>query len=87
MLNVLGGGEAKRLALESRNNGRGYIPWVGVAAQIAKQQPGADTEAVPAVEGQAFTFLPLPVKTGLPVHVSTKPYPIPDAMHADELNF
>ena len=69
VLNVLGGGDAKRLAVQSRNNGRGYIPWTGVAAQIAKQEPGRNTETTPAVEGQAFTFLPLPVKTGLPVHV------------------
>ena len=70
VLNVLGGGTAKRLAIESRYNGRGYVPWAGVAAQIAKQEPGKETEATPAVEGQAFTFLPLPVKTGLPIHVS-----------------
>lgn len=70
VLNVLGGGNAKRLAIESRYNGRGYIPWTGVAAQIARQEPGRDTETAPAVEGQAFTFLPLPVKTGLPIHVS-----------------
>lgn len=69
VLNVLGGGTAKKLAIESRYNGRGYVPWAGVAAQIAKQQPGKGTETTPAVEGQAFTFLPLPVKTGLPIHV------------------
>ena len=70
MLNVLGGGTAKRLAIESRYNGRGYVPWAGVAAQIAKQEPGKGTQTTPAVQGQAFTFLPLPVKTGLPIHVS-----------------
>ncbi len=69
VLNVLGGGDAKRLAIESRYNGRGYVPWTGVAAQIAKQEPGRGAETTPAVEGQAFTFLPLPVKTGLPIHV------------------
>jgi hypothetical protein len=70
VINALGGSEAKALACESKLNGRGLIPWTGVAAQIARKQPGMDTEAVPQLEGQAFTFLPLPVQTGLPVHVS-----------------
>ena len=41
-----------------------------MAANIGIQRPGADQEAVPPLVGQAFCFLPLPVQTGLPVHVN-----------------
>eukprot|EP00897_Mesotaenium_endlicherianum_P007203 jgi/Mesen1/6510/ME000332S05518 len=52
------------------------LPWVSVAARIAGigggQSPGPN--AAPSggqpLEGLAFCFLPLPVKTGLPVHVN-----------------
>lgn len=70
VLNTLGGSQAKRIACQSKSNGRSYVPWTGVAAQIGIQRPGADRESVPPVAGQAFFFLPLPVRTGLPVHVN-----------------
>lgn len=80
VINALGGAEAKALAVKSKQGGRGLISWVGVAAQIAKKQPGMDTEAVPPLEGQAYTFLPLPVQTGLPVHVSCLYYQIAEIL-------
>ena len=43
------------------------IPWAGVAAVIAD---GVSDESPPApVQGQAYCTLPLPIDTGLPVHV------------------
>ena len=41
-----------------------------MAANIGIQRPEAAPEAVPPLVGQAFCFLPLPVQTGLPVHVN-----------------
>ena len=73
----LAGGRARRLALSETGISRGLVPWVGVAARVPHpDDPSADTltEAAAAVkasiEGRAFCFLPLPVKTGLPVHVN-----------------
>lgn len=70
MLNALGGADAKRLACKAKTNGRGYVPWTGVAARIGLQHPAAAREPAPPLEGQAFAFLPLPVRTGMPVHVN-----------------
>lgn len=60
--NGLGGGEARRLALQQASSGNGVrlVPWAGCAARIG----GAP------VDGQAFCFLPLPIYTGLPVHLN-----------------
>lgn len=61
------GGEAsKRLAesAEMRLLGLTLLPWGGVACQLGP-------DGLPnAVDGQAYVFLPLPVRTGLPVHVN-----------------
>lgn len=43
------------------------IPWVGVAAYLA---PDAKVIQPLTVEGMAYCFLPLPIRTGLPVHIN-----------------
>ena len=67
----LAGGKARALALSDTGVSRGLVPWVGVAARV----PHPDESTEQFVEsfrddGRAFCFLPLPVKTGLPVHVN-----------------
>ena len=42
------------------------VPWVGVAAMISNNF-GSNAEAF---NGKAFCFLPLPISTGLPVHIN-----------------
>ena len=70
----LAGGKARQLALSETGVNRGLVPWVGVAARVPHPDDVDMTEAAraakAAVEGRAFCFLPLPVKTGLPVHVN-----------------
>lgn len=56
--NQLGGGRATSLAIANRDT-LGVVPWAGVAARIGEY-----------VEGRAYCGLPLPVKTGLGVHVN-----------------
>ena len=43
------------------------IPWVGVAAQMPMDGGVASSSDV---QGKAFCFLPMPVSTGLPVHIN-----------------
>ena len=67
----LAGGKARALALSDTGVSRGLVPWVGVAARV----PHPDESPEQFIEsfrddGRAFCFLPLPVKTGLPVHVN-----------------
>jgi sacsin len=64
---AIGGGRARRMALEDVS-GRGLVPWAGVAARLPPEDDTADASA--AERGRAFCFLPLPVNTGLPVHVN-----------------
>ena len=45
--------------------GMKLVPWAAVAAEL-----GTDPTCAEQTVGRAFTFLPLPVKTGLPVHVN-----------------
>ncbi|TMW63551.1 hypothetical protein Poli38472_002492 [Pythium oligandrum] len=58
--NQLGGGRARDMACATENESLKLIPWVGVAGRIDNYQ----------VEGRAFCFLPLPVRTGLSVHIN-----------------
>lgn len=64
----LGGGLASTVAREEGTALAGIVPWAGVAALVSESE-GALDEAAPRLEGKAFCFLPLPPKTGLPVHV------------------
>lgn len=62
---AMGGPAAAAVSrLGASQYGMRLVPWTAVAAEVG---PGA--APVPLV-GQAFCFLPLPVKTGLPVHVN-----------------
>ncbi|GJW33592.1 sacsin isoform X1 [Tanacetum coccineum] len=48
-----------------------FIPWACVASCLKSMEGGEDScEAKKNFEGQAFCFLPLPISTGLPVHVN-----------------
>lgn len=66
----LGTGSAMRVATasESVQYGLRLLPWAGVAAPLSTTlaAPGI----TPSTDGQVYVFLPLPVKTGLPVHVN-----------------
>lgn len=43
------------------------VPWAGAAARIS----AASTEgSIPPVSGKVYCFLPLPLETGLPVHIN-----------------
>ncbi|GMH69495.1 hypothetical protein TrRE_jg392, partial [Triparma retinervis] len=55
----LGGGRCKDFACDSKHRHMKFLPWGGVAAQLSK-----------VLRGNAFCFLPLPVETGMPVHVN-----------------
>ena len=44
-------------------------PWVGVAARVPHPDDGP-TASRPEIDGRAFCFLPLPARTGFPVHVN-----------------
>jgi sacsin len=79
---ALAGGAAKEMAISETGAARGLVPWVGAAARVPRRgsddvstEDGASEEKRTeknknlAVDGRAFCFLPLPVRTGLPVHV------------------
>ena len=66
----LAGGRARALALSEAGVTRGLVPWVGVAARVPHPETSDDATSSETVDGRAFCFLPLPVKTGLPVHVN-----------------
>ena len=53
--------EMQALCVSDDADGLKLIPWGGVAARIGHEQ---------TLKGAAFSFLPLPVETGLPVHVN-----------------
>ena len=48
------------------------MPFAATAARLARRAPGGAWEAavLPSEEGRAFVTLPLPVETGLPVHIN-----------------
>lgn len=60
--NQLGGGVATAMAFDEKLKHMKLVPWAGVAARISPAEPKP--------EGAAYCFLPLPVKTDLPVHVN-----------------
>ena len=65
----LAGGAARALALSDVGTRRGLVPWVGVAARVPHPDDGP-TASRPEIDGRAFCFLPLPARTGFPVHVN-----------------
>lgn len=70
------GGSAKRLACREEARHLKLIPFGSVSACIQRQQKNiADDTAdnshlIPPISGQLFCFLPLPIRTSLPVHVN-----------------
>jgi sacsin len=66
----LGANRARTLAVDAAKRNLKLLPWGGVAARISLD-PSVD---LAIGNGKAFCFLPLPVNTGLPIHVSTPNY-------------
>ncbi|XP_071734151.1 uncharacterized protein [Rutidosis leptorrhynchoides] len=60
------GRHGKRNSEANDNKSHKYIPWACVASCLKTDF----SEAERNFEGQAFCFLPLPISTGLPVHVN-----------------
>ncbi|KAK9808692.1 hypothetical protein WJX72_002029 [[Myrmecia] bisecta] len=66
---ALGGGAAAEMAAQASAQFRvALTPWGAVAAPLDLD---TDTGQTRAFTGSAFCFLPLPVQTGLPVHVNS----------------
>ncbi|EQC38856.1 hypothetical protein SDRG_03814 [Saprolegnia diclina VS20] len=59
--NQLGGKESTAMAIDPENASLRLVPYGGVAASLDVTTP---------LQGRAFCFLPLPVETGLPIHVN-----------------
>lgn len=78
MCNQLGGPRATAIAGSEKAKFMKFVPWAGVAARlsttaaaVASPVDGEGSEPLPpAPRGAAYCFLPLPVQTGLPVHVN-----------------
>lgn len=77
MCNQLGGPRATAIADSEKAKFMKFVPWAGVAARLSTTEVASpvDGEASesplpPAPRGAAYCFLPLPVQTGLPVHVN-----------------
>lgn len=85
MCNQLGGPRATAIADSEKAKFMKFVPWAGVAARLATTEApaapaapldaagggGGSKAALPAApRGAAYCFLPLPVQTGLPVHVN-----------------
>jgi hypothetical protein len=75
--NQLGGARATAMANHPDCKHMKFVPWAGVAARISVQateatSSGADSgsSGKTVVAGRAYCFLPLPVSTGLPVHIN-----------------
>lgn len=72
--NQLGGGNTHQLANDPETRHLRLVPWAGVAVcvghQAANKAPPAWQLVDPPPPGLAFCFLPLPIATGLPVHIN-----------------
>ncbi|KAJ1416347.1 hypothetical protein B484DRAFT_434549, partial [Ochromonadaceae sp. CCMP2298] len=73
--NQLGGRGANAIAAHPDNAQLRLVPWAGVAACVAVQSATATHlvgggQGLAAREGLAYCFLPLPVRTGLPVMIN-----------------
>jgi hypothetical protein len=77
--NQLGGARATAIANHPDCKHMKFVPWAGVAARISVQGTAtidtvssvdSGSSGKTAVQGRAYCFLPLPVSTGLPVHIN-----------------
>lgn len=69
--NQLGGPRASAIAQSEKAQHMRLVPWAGVAARLSTSaKEGGGKDEVSPVRGGAYCFLPLPVNTGLPVHVN-----------------
>lgn len=62
-----GNGELKESAKAMFAAGEKAVPWVGVALSL---DPLSECCRPLRISGQAYSFLPLPIETGLPVHIN-----------------
>eukprot|EP00736_Rhodelphis_marinus_P006485 Rmarinus@m.28251 len=69
---TLGCRSSLRLSLDPENHILSFVPWGAVAVPLGSPSKGDSVLDAPGAtfKGQAFCFLPLPVATGLPVHVN-----------------
>lgn len=68
--NQLGGPRATAIAESEQARHMRLVPWAGVAARLSSTAESRDGNPLAAPSGAAYCFLPLPVNTGLPVHVN-----------------
>eukprot|EP01083_Nonionella_stella_P260996 889260_1 len=62
----IGGGDTVSMACKEENRELKLIPFGCVAAHVSSSSSASTLKG-----GRAFTFLPLPIKTGLPVHLNS----------------
>lgn len=61
------GGDLAKVIAAMHQSQEKVVPWAGAAARIS----AASTEGnLPPVSGKVYCFLPLPLETGLPVHIN-----------------
>ncbi len=61
------GGDLAKVIAAMHQSQEKVLPWAGAAARIS----AASTEGnLPPVSGKVYCFLPLPLETGLPVHIN-----------------
>lgn len=75
LCNQLGGKSASAMAADTNNSLLRLIPWGGIAALVHTtiiDTTSSETVTIPNMShsGSAYCFLPLPIKTGLPVMVN-----------------
>lgn len=70
LCNQLGGKEASVIAVDPTNALLRLIPWGGVAVCVSNTRMPVAALNASAADGVAYCFLPLPVRTGLPVMVN-----------------
>lgn len=67
--NQLGGPRATAIAESEKAAHMKLVPWAGVATRLSTTSV-VEGRQPPPPRGAAYCFLPLPVNTGLPVHVN-----------------
>jgi hypothetical protein len=67
--NQLGGQSCNEIASNPENAPLRLVPWGGVAAKMASTE-GSNSAVGSVTSGLAYCFLPLPVRTGLPIMVN-----------------